>query len=469
MSRFQYSEQEKDLNRVLKMNQDRSLSQKNDPDMAATRQTADAAIDSSLELLKSLGKQADVKTLAKKIADQRQERRLEHRPELESWDEIVRQANEHCTEPVVLEDIMSESEINDSFRELDAINKEFARQTSLINKTDLPFLAIAIALQVTKALLFLYVAGKVGYGDSFDPSKRLNHNDKSIERTHRDANDTFRDKKLAKTNGKTGYWINILYQTPPYDITRGSPAAGIQLHGGEHRLYTLGHDPILGWLFGTMNILTDIITTNDFQSRRIQRNPMIILPGSVPLVTMVQESREIIEADRLNLPAAIFAQAQHLKSDEFTKAGLPVPVLSAINEQFASKLYKEHYDALCFSRDAKVVGVSFAITALIDMIIGLTHGLFRDEGVPKDIYEVRTRKILLISNSIASASTIINASITSNPKNLDIGSLLNTVAHLFLDIRFITRVKQEYIEAQIQNKLQAEFEEIDRIYGEFCP
>ena len=157
MSRFQYSEQEKDLNRVLKMNQDRSLSQKNDPDMAATRQTADAAIDSSLELLKSLGKQADVKTLAKKIADQRQERRLEHRPELESWDEIVRQANEHCTEPVVLEDIMSESEINDSFCELDAINKEFARQTSLINKTDLPFLAIAIALQVTKALLFPYV------------------------------------------------------------------------------------------------------------------------------------------------------------------------------------------------------------------------------------------------------------------------------------------------------------------------
>ena len=50
------------------------------------------------------------------------------------------------------------------------------------------------------------------------------------------------------------------------------------------------------------------------------------------------------------------------------------------------------------------------------MIIGLAHGLFRDESVPKDIYEVRTRKILLISNSIASASTIINASITSYNK-----------------------------------------------------
>lgn len=466
MSRFQYSEQEQDLNKVLKLNQDISLSLKNDPDMTTTRQTADAAIDSSLELLKSLGKRADVEKLTQGIAAQGKDRRLEHRPELESWDEIVRQANERCPEPVVLEDIMSASEIDESFRELDAINKEFSRQTSLINKIDLPFLAIAIALQVTKALLFPYVAGKAGYGNNFDPSNRLKHNDGSIERSHRDANDTFKDRTLAKNGGKTGYWINILYQTPPYDITRGSKELGINMGGSYHRLYTLGHDPILGWLFGTMNILTDIITTNDFQSHRVQRNPMIILPGSVPMTTMVQESREMIEADRLNLPAAIFAQAQHLKSDEFTKVGLPVPVLSTINEQFASKLYKEHYDALCFSRDAKIVGVSFVISVLIDMIVGLTHGLFRNEDIPKDIYEVRTRKILLISNSIASASTIINASITSNPKNLDIGSLLNTVAHLFLDIRFITRIKQEYIETQIQNKLQAEFEEIDRIYGE---
>lgn len=466
MSQFPDSKQEKDLNKVLKMNQDKSLSLKNNPDMTKTRQEADARIALAFKLLQSLGKHVDVEKLKQEITAQGTQRRLEHRPELEAWDEIVRQANEYRPTPVVLEDIMSASEIDASFRELDTINKEFSRQTSLINKTDLSFLAIATALQVTKALLFPYVAGKAGYGSGFDPDTRLAHNDKSIEQAHREANDAYKEKTLGQNQVKTGYWINILYQTPPYDITRGSPAAGIQLNGGEHRLYTLGHDPILGWLFGTMNILTDIITTNDFQSRQVQRNPMIILPGNVPISTMLQESWEMIKADRLNLPAAIFAQAQHLKSDKFTKAELPVPVLAVINEQFASKLYKEHYDALCFSRDAKIVGVSFIISVLIDMIIGLTHGLFRDESVPKDIYEVRTRKILLISNSIASVSTVIHAGITSNPKNLDIGSLLNTVAHLFLDVRFITRIKQEYIEAQIQNKLQAEFEEIDRIYRE---
>ena len=404
--------------------------------------------------------------LESQIQSERGKRKLEHPPQLEEWNKIVQEAEAYTPDTVNLEDIMSEAEISAAFQELDEINDQFSKKTSIINKTDLSFLAIATALQVTKALLFPYIAAKAGYGNGFDPNERMDHNDKFIEQKHKEANDAFKEKKLANNKGKTGYWINILYQTPPYDKSRDSAAADIQLHGGEHRLYTLGHDPILGWLFGTMNILTDIVTTNHLQSRRVQRNPMIILPGNVPIPTMIQESWEMIKADRLNLPAAVFAQAQHLKSDEFTKAGLPVPVLSVINEQFASKLYKEHYDALCFSRDAKIVGTSFIVSALIDMIIGLTHGLFRDENVPKDIYEVRTRKILLISNSIASSSTIIKTAITSNPKDLDIGSLLNTVVHLFTDIRFITKVKKEFVESEIAMKLQAELSEIDKLYDE---
>lgn len=465
MSRFQYSEREKNRNKVLKMNQERSNSIRNDSDLTDIRQTADAAIDSSLELLQSIGKTADIEKLKQEITDRGTCHQLDLRPELQSWNEIVQEANEYCPASVVLEDIMSGSEIDAAFRELDAINKEFSRQTSLINKTDLSVLAIATALKVSKTLISAHISAKAGYGSEFDPGKRLKHNDKSIEQKHREANDAFKEKKLANSKGNPDYWINILYQTPPYDITRGSPAAGLQLHGGQHRLYTLGHDPILGWIFGTMNILTDTITTNDFQSRRVQRNPMKILPGNVPILTMVQESLEMIQSNRLNLPAAIFSQAQHLKSDVFTKAGLPVPVLPVINEQFASKLYKEHYDALCFSRDMKIIDTSFIVSGLIDMIIGLIHGLFCNEDTPKNIYEARTRKILLISNSIASTSTIINACITSNPKNLDLGSLLNTVARLFLDIRFIARIKQEFIQAHIQNGLQAELENINRIYA----
>ena len=238
--------------------------------------------------------------------------------------------------------------------------------------------------------------------------------------------------------------------------------------GKYHRLYTLGHDPILGWLFGTANILTDIITLNDFQSYRVERKPkMYMTPEKVGIGTLFAESYQTVKDDYLNLPAAIFAQAQHLKSDVYTKTGLPVPLLAAFSENFATNLYKNQYDALCFARDAKIVGASYIVSMLIDMIIGLVHGLYRKENESKEMYEVRTRKILLISNSIASTSSIINASLSHNVKNLDIGSVLSTITHLFTDIRFITKIKQEFIENEICKKMQVELDEIDRMMLEF--
>lgn len=471
MSKFKYSNDELNMNKVLKMNLDISTTILQDKQINQTRTVADTCIDSSLELLNSLGMNDNVSKLSMEITREESQRKLEHRPILESWDEIVAQANLHEPGQVILEDIMSASEIQNAFLELDEINSKFSKKTGIVNKTDLAFLAIATALQVAKSLVFPYIAEKFDYGKSFDPTKRLDHNDKSIERAHREANDKFRDKNIEK-HGK-GHWINILYQTVPYDITAGSKDLGINMGGKFHRMYTLGHDPILGWIFGTANILTDCITFNNFHTNRISRidpitgsKKMVITPQVVFLGQMFKECYYEIKADPFNLPAAIFAQAQHLKSDEFTKLGLPVPLLSSINENFASKLYSENYDALCFARDAKIIGASFVVSKLFDIIISLTHGLFRKDNENKDLFEVRTRKILLISNSIASTSSIINTAITNNPKNLDIGSLLNTASHLFSDIRFIAKIKEEFIESEIDEKLQNEIALIDTMYEE---
>ncbi len=451
------------------MNQDESIALLHDSETNTLRNETDKNINGSIEILCSLGYAKQVETVSEKVLQNKSVSKEIH-PILESWEHIVEDANKYTPGLVPLEDIMSPTEIQTAFKELDVINSQFSKKTSIINKVDLSFLAIATALQVTKSLVFPYIASKHDYGKSFDPAKRLDHNDSSIEKAHRSANDQYKDKHLK--NHGTGYWINILYQTPPYDITTGSKDLGINMGGKAHRLYTLGHDPILGWLFGTANILTDCITFNNFQTNKVirqdpisKKKKMIITPEVVPVGAMFKESYYMAKADKLNLPAAIFAQAQHLKSDEFTKMGLPVPFLSTINESFASNLYNEHYDALCFARDAKIVEVSFLVSKLFDIIISLVHGLFRKEDEDKDLFEVRTRKILLISNSIASTSTIINTAIMGNAKNLDIGSLLNTVTHLFSDIRFIARIKQEFIENEISKKMQKEIEDVDALFS----
>lgn len=454
MGKYNYTDREKDFNKVLKINQNESFSL--EKQCSSQIYKLDEHINSSEALLKSLGYALPNKPVIKK--EQKLSSKIQ---EIKSYDDLVKKANAEIHNDVELEDLLSEKEFQEAYKRLDAIHDEFSHKTSIVNKTDLIFLGIATALQTAKSLLFGRVAGKFDYGNSFNPDARLAHNDKSIEKEHRRANDGFKEKH--ENNGH-GYWMYILYQTPPYDITKGSPSINRNMEGGYHRIHTLGHDPILGWIFGTANILTDTITFEDFKSNRVIRNPkMMITPESVPLAKLFGESFEMCKADSLNLPAAIFAEGCHLKSDEFTKLGLPVPILEAINTDFASKLYKSNYDALCFSRDLKIVGASAGISIFIDMIIGLVHGLFNKEKINKDLYEVRTRKILLISNSIASTSNIIQTLITDNPKNLDIGGLLVSLSHLFMDLRFISRIKEEFIKQELNKDLIKELERLDSI------
>lgn len=454
MGKYNYTDREKDFNKVLKMNQNEFFSL--EKQCSSQIYKLDEHINSSEVLLKSLGYALPNKPVIKK--EQKLSSKIQ---EIKSYDDLVKKANAEIHNAVELEDLLSEKEFQEAYKRLDAIHDEFSHKTGIVNKTDLIFLGIATALQTVKSLLFGRVAGKFDYGNSFNPDARLAHNDKSIEKEHRRANDGF--KKKHENNGH-GYWMYILYQTPPYDITKGSPSINRNMEGGYHRIHTLGHDPILGWIFGTANILTDTITFEDFKSNRVIRNPkMMITPESVPLAKLFGESFEMCKADSLNLPAAIFAEGCHLKSDEFTKLGLPVPILEAINTDFASKLYKSNYDALCFSRDLKIVGASAGISIFIDMIIGLVHGLFNKEKINKDLYEVRTRKILLISNSIASTSNIIQTLITDNPKNLDIGGLLVSLSHLFMDLRFISRIKEEFIKQELNKDLIKELERLDSI------
>ena len=468
MKKFIYTSEEKKINKVLKMNQEQSTELLHDQKMKNVIDNADDAIRKSLELIESMEKSTDVLKNKQEISGNR---KLENKPILESWDKIYDEASAYSSNQIILEDIMTEEEIKKAFLELDEINEKFSKKTGIVNKTDLSFLAIATGLQVAKSLLFPYVAQKFDYGKGFDATNRKVSDDKSIEQDYKNAKERFLNKHKDKSEIK--HWRYIVTQPVAYDATQGSRELGINMGGRNHRMYTLGHDPMLGWIFGTANIMTDCITFNTFQTNKVTRfntatrkKALVITPEIVPIGVMFKECYDYVCADYLDLPAALYMQALHLESDKYTKMGLPVPFLSSINENFASKLYSEHYDALCFSRDLKIVGASFAVSKIIDIIITLTHGLFRKPDENQDLYEVKTRKILLISNSLASTSSIICSSITKNPKNLDIGGLLNTVTHLFTDIAFFARIKKEFVENEISTKLRAELNEIDQMYQE---
>ena len=82
------------------------------------------------------------------------------------------------------------------------------------------------------------------------------------------------------------------------------------------------------------------------------------------------------------------------------------------------------------------------------------------------MFEVRTRKILLIANTIGTSSNLILSYITKNAGAVDIGGLLVTLSHLFSDTRFFLKVKKEFIENKIYEKIEKEIKELDVIEQE---
>ena len=366
---------------------------------------------------------------------------------------------------------------------LNNLDDEFEKQTGL-DRTDWSFLLCATALQISRWILI----GKLSeYMDSVTHTDRLEHDDKSIKDMERGLRDDYKSTHDIDANGtwehnkseKYPTWLEIAYDGVPYDVTRGSSEKDVNMDGRYHRFHTLGHDPLLGWIFGVNDIIASTITLNTWDVYVVNRKPKPKHFGDqINLFSSFARSFESINEDWHRLPAAVFAQGLHLESDLHTKLGLPIPILEVFDPKLAGRLYKEGYDSLRLMKDKKevsIVGLQAVVSILINLIIGLIHGLYYDPSkyTSREIYEVKTRKILLYSNMIASASNVIwvgSNAMGGNEgvvKDLDLGGLMVTAYRLFNDAEFIKNVKEEFVFGKFRNMIQGEKLNLEEVYYEF--
>lgn len=232
------------------------------------------------------------------------------------------------------------------------------------------------------------------------------------------------------------------------------------ISGANHRYSTLGHDPLLGWIFGTANILSETVTKNNIilesYSTVLVGNEYKI-NGTTNIASIFANSVDRVQDDYKDLILAIAKHALHLSSDAFTTMGLPIPVINTLSPNLSSKLLKNGIDIYSVSR-------SMAMSSLINMIVAAVHGLFYDESKyhNRDIYEVKTRKIISYSNAIASASNIIYVAVSAYLGNeralnkLDVGGLIVTIYRLLSDSKFIREVKEEFVFGSFNKLIQGE-------------
>lgn len=275
------------------------------------------------------------------------------------------------------------------------------------------------------------------------------------------------DKSAESTTYRTV--TEILTRPVPYDAM--SPLSDktdlpVELIGTNHHAYTLGHDPVLGWVFGTINILSCSITLNlPFWPTFwvVDEGNKIKCPTEMGIVSSIYSSVHSIEEDDKRLAAATLRQGLHFISDKYGKTGLPIsiPTMSAekaqelIEKGWNSEEAKVHLKKVMqnLSKDAAIVGIQFMLSYLINQIVKAIHLLLYDENVDGDfsLYEVRTRKILMTANTIATTSNFAYVAISKNLSALDIGGAIETIHRLVSDTEYIRKVKAEYIEKSFRN------------------
>lgn len=241
----------------------------------------------------------------------------------------------------------------------------------------------------------------------------------------------------------------VLLQSVPYDaISTGEHVNNTGLSGTTHRYRTLGHDPVLGWIFGTANIMTNSLTKYDFETFQV-KDMTIIRHYPLGTLGMLNNATLYAQRDPMLLATAVARQSIHFGSDYFTKQGLPVPIISTVNNDLSKLLMtKGHMDMWNITRNA-------GIAHLINQLIVFMHRLFYDpdKDGSETTYEIRTRKILSYSNIIASGSNVLIATLTRDIGKLDLGGLLVTLGRIVSDYKFINKIKKDFLKNELTNKI----------------
>lgn len=375
---------------------------------------------------------------------------------------------------------------------LDDLDAEFESQTGL-RGNDIKFLFAAVALQVTRIVILneltkTETAGSTNRNETklhelqekllgkFNPGENVNERPYYASMEHiitkmgvpYDATAELTEKTISTLMKKDREW--------DFDLSEMIPDEQLSLFkGANHRFATLGHDPILGLLFGTGNIMTNtitcvrtpvvvggigipVLTTNHVVFTSDYKDPRIATYGSTAV--MLQQSIERTKDQPSAFVASLIKQIIHIGTDLYTPCGIQIPGANLI----LSNTQVEKMTSYISAGDIIKVGTSAKLAELINMLISTLHTLMYDTSmsISRDVYSVKTRKIIMYSNIIATGSNVLwvgGNMLAGNEgaiKQLDIGGLIVTIKRLMSDTKYIRQIKEEFVFGGFNKMIQGD-------------
>ena len=405
-----------------------------------------------------------------KIKDEFDEGEKKFSSELENFSNAVNEIHDHAEK--TLNDLKNINII------ISDIDKQFAEKTGIVNVKDMFFLWGAVAIQCARWFLIptfdletltpttedrKYSASE-GKKDKTGTSKQL---DKGKEE---------RDKQKFPDNN------SIILLPVPYDAMKGTediviPGVteyGKQIYSMNHHSATLGHDPLIGQVIGTANILTRSITFHDatMTTRKVEipsgRTQVVVKEPLYSIPLMIEDVIETSKEDGDRIATALLKENLHLQSDKYTKTGLPIPLLSAEMQQKLLDSKWNSKELECVIKGAvKGIATNYVVALIINTIVGTLHGFCYNEDLDESrkLYSVRTRKVVATSNVIAESINLaafaggtIAGVLSENEElikksisHLDIGGIIAAIHQVFRSKKIQEEVRREFLEQELFN------------------
>ena len=448
MSRYKYTEVEQQMNNVL-VQQEQELRE-----IKEKRESIDArgTIDSSIELLKSLGYGDKVAELLPTGGEQKRKVIV-----LRDWQDIVSDAEQQVGDSCELEDLFTEEELRENSEAIKLINREF-NDLHRLDKYDVGIAALAAIVGAIVDIVLVGIPAKGPDGLEAGPLSDF---------IRKKFDEAFSPKEMEKL-------ANSKKSKVPFDAqdNRNTTEYVEGLSAYYHRLLSLGHDPLLGFIFGVYDIMHGTMTTIDKSGK---------------IVCQVMENY----ADRKesDIVSAIAKQIIHFKSDITTSMGLPAPLMGLFNllqfgnigeeeltvAEIVQGMYYEGFDFIHFCSQSMSVIVIELIVRLGYAIKRIKEGNKVKDSIPISLNRSKHPKLatmLFIGHIGATAVNAGKVYFTKNPMAINYPQWMAFAKYSYKQLRWAViqkpAMRKAYVEGILHSELKVITEETDALFEEFC-
>ena len=372
------------------------------------------------------------------------------------WNEVFAEADRFVSGECDIKSIFTEEELQQNTEAIHLMNIEF-NQIHRLDKVDVAIGALAGMVGSAVDTLMVEIPQKTSEGLKAGP----------LSNYIRDYFDRkFPEEEMQKL-------ANSKESKVPFDAqdNRHTTIRVEGLSAYYHSLLQLGHDPVLGFVFGVADILTGRMTTIDKNGK---------------VVSQVMEN--YAERKETEIFKALAKQIAHFKSDVTTSMGLPVPLMSLFNllqfgnigeydqtiAEIVQGMYYEGYDFIHFC--------SMSIpTMLVEVIVRMGYAFKRisecysiKDSIPVSLNREKHPKLATMLFLGHSAATAVNAgkvTFSENPMAINYPQWIAFTKYSYSQLKWAVMEKpsmrEAYVSGKIYEEMQKVFDEVENTFEEY--